>query len=93
MRKRWHRDPRESPREICVLVAGTRSQYGTVVVRLVELHMFHGYNRTMVSATVQYSVNVHNRVQSNLSEELHYYCQLLFVVQAEAALQYSSKQP
>ena len=86
MRKTWHRDSRDNPqRKLRSVVAGTQQS----TVHLVELQMYHGYNRTMVSATVQYSVNVHSRVQSSLSEELHYYCQLL----CKQRLQYSSKHP
>ena len=87
MRKTWHGDSRDNPQRKLrtTVVAGTQQS----TVRLVKLQMYHGYNRTMVSATVQYSVNVHSRVQSSLSEELHYYCQLL----CKQRLQYSSKQP
>ena len=86
MSKTWHGDSRDKPqRKLRSVVAGTQQS----TVHLVKLqHMYHGYNRTMVSATVQYSVNVHSRVQSNLSEELHYYCQLLLCKQR---LQYSTQ--
>ena len=86
MHKTWHGDSRDNPqRELRTVVAGTQQS----TVHLVKLQMYHGYDRTMVSATVQYSVNVHSRVQSNLSEELHYYGQLL----CKQRLQYSSKHP